>query len=301
MRPEDAQFGVKIDFVPGQSNPVQIFAAMADLLRGFVELDRQLIAAVLPDASPQTVIEGIEAASITAWIRSALNKADDKAIESMDVKKAIGVYLVKAKYKIIEFLDDRDHRENARRKTQLLADLTELAGGMPTSILFPTSIDLPALERPMNDIQNGKARLQGGETLTLRGEGQPDLKVDTDSIGTVGFSEPVKTAVTNDGGSAQMILLIRKPDLIGKAKWEFKHGRQTVTATISDAHWIARFHRGEEGSITPGSEMRARVHMTYQRDDAGSIAGVDYEVVEVLGILPPTASMQEALFSEDIR
>lgn len=96
-----------------------------------------------------------------------------------------------------------------------------------------------------------------------------------------------------------MILLIRKPDLIGKAKWEFKHGKQTINASISDAHWMARFHRGEEGSITPGAEMRARVQMTYHRDNVGSISGVDYEIVEVMGILPPTASMQEALFPEE--
>lgn len=169
MRPEDAQFGVKIDFVRGQSNPVQIFAAMTELLRGFVELDRQLVAAILPEAIPETVIEDIEAASITAWIRSALSKADDKAIESMDVKKAVGVYLVKAKYKVIEFLDDREHQENTRRKAQLLTDLSELAAEMPTSALFPTRIELPALQRPMNDIQSGKAKLQAGETLTLKG------------------------------------------------------------------------------------------------------------------------------------
>ena len=292
---------MKIDFVRGQSNPVQVFAAMTDLLRGFVEIDRQLIAVVMPDASPETVIEDVEAASITAWIRSALSKADDKAIESMDMKKAMGVYLVKAKYKVIEFLDDRAQREDTRRKEQLLSDLSELATAMPTSRMFPVPIDLTALEGPLNDIQNGKAKLQGGETLTLKGQGHPDLTVDTKTTGTVDFSVAVPEVANNDGGSAQMTLLIRKPDLIGKTKWEFKHGKQTVNAPISDADWMARFHRGEERSIVPGAEMRARVHMTYQRDGSGAIASVEYEVVEVLGIVPPTPSMQATLFAEDSR
>ena len=197
MRPADAQFGVKIDFVRGQSDPVQVFAAMTDLLRGFAEIDRQLIAAVAPEATPTTVIEDIEAASITAWIRSALNGADDKAIESMDVRKAVGVYLVKAKYRIIEFLDDKEEQDTVRRREMLLSDLSALAAKAPSSTIFPAQIDLPALEKPMNDIQEGKARLNAGEVLTVKAEGPPDHPINTRSSSQGHVAAPTAPAAPN--------------------------------------------------------------------------------------------------------
>ncbi|GEM_PF-1892288 len=299
MRPEDAHFGVKIDFVRGKSDPVQVFAAMTDMLRGFSEIDRQLIGIIEPSANPMTVIEDIEAASITAWVRNVLTKADDKAIESMDVKKAIGVYLVKAKYKVIEFLDDIKRREDKRRREQLKEDLQALAREVPSSAMFPGQIDLPALEKPMNDIQLAKSRLQNGEKVTIKGEDHPEVQVDTAFAEKIDLSDKEPEVSDDDGGYAEMLLLIRKPDLIGKSKWEFKHGKQTINATINDTEWMAGFHRGEEKGIVPGTEMRARVHLTYQRNADGALSGVEHEVEKVLGIVPPSASTQRALFADD--
>lgn len=56
MRPENAEFGVKVDFTRGQSDPVQVFSAMTDLLAGFVAMDRALAHSLDPESEALTVI-----------------------------------------------------------------------------------------------------------------------------------------------------------------------------------------------------------------------------------------------------
>jgi hypothetical protein len=300
MLPDDGHFGIKIDFTRGQSDPVTIFTAMTELLRAFSEIDRQLIGLVAPDVHSSMVIEEVEAASITAWVKNALSKADDEAIKSMEVKKAIGVYLVKAKYRVIQFLDEMDEKRTTQRRQSLREDLSYLAQETEAGVLFPGQVNLPALEAPLNEIQRAKARLGPKESLVLKGEGLPDLNVNTAYSAPVDLSEPEDEPTDADGGSAEMLLLIRKPDLIGKSKWEFKHGKQTISAPIEDADWMARFHRGRVGSILPGSEMRARVKITYQRDAQGQIVGAEYGVTNVLEILAPRPDAQAALFPDEV-
>lgn len=270
---------------------------MTELLRAFSQIDQTLVSAVEPGTQTITVIEDIQAASITAWIRNVLHKADDEAIKSMDLKKAAGVYLVKGKYKILEFLESHQAKEEARRRTVLRQDLEALAAEVSPQLVAP-AIDVRQLEGPMNEVQSAKRRLTNGEKLTIKGVGQPEMVLDTAASNPVAVeAESAETTEDVDGGDAEMLLLIRKPDLIGKAKWEFKHGAQTIRAGVEDERWMAKFHRGEE-TILPGSEMRAKVVLNYERDQSGKLVGVDYSIAKVLELVPPSPSDQAALFPE---
>lgn len=300
MRPSEGQFGVKIDFVRGQSDPVQVFAAMTDLLSGFKQLDREFADALAKGAIVTTVIEDVEAASITAWIRSALSNVDDEAIKSMDLKKAFGVYVVKAKHLVIDFIDEREEQASAARRETLKEDLQILAQEAGGGSFLAPVIQLENLEDPMNTLQGAKARLTHGESVTVQSAGFPDRKIDLDARAPVKLAV-VRTEETSkqDGGISEMLLLIRKPDLIGKSKWDFKHGKQSVSAQIEDQDWMRRFHRGQEGSMIPGTEMRARVRLSYERGTGGSINDVEYVIEKVIGIEPPRMSVQERLFDDD--
>ena len=297
MRPENADFGVTINYERGRSDPVQVFSAMTELLRAFKGMDRLLVGAVAPEAEVSTVIEDIEAASITAWIKNILNKADDDAIKSMDVRKAIGIYLVKAKYTIIKFADNYQTWADGRRREQLRADLTALAEQARVPTLALPQVEIDNLEGPINELQAAKERLGNGESITVRGEDMPDFEINVRNSERIKLSAEPTGEEEVDGGSAEMLLLIRKPDLIGKAKWEFKHGKQSISAAISDEDWMARFHRGEV-VLAPGSEMRAAVRLTYQRDDRSSLTGVEYSVTKVIDVVAPTSEERASLFTD---
>lgn len=298
MRSEGAEFGVTIDYVRGQSNPVQVFQAMTDLLAGFTNIDRVLIDAVAPEIEAVAVIEEIEAASITAWVTNKLKKIDDEALKDLDVKKQIGAYVVKAKYRIIDFLEELEQKQTLHRQEQLRRDLEAIGASLDLQLVPPT-IDLKALAPGMNQIQRGKERLTRDEKLTLRSEYAPDREVRVEDSEPVTISEPERDVDASEtGGTAEMMLLIKKPDLLGKSQWEFRHGKHTLRANVEDADWLEKFHSGSE-RIVPGSVMKASVRYAYKYDDRGNLLETVHDVVAVRGLISPTPQEQEQLFGPD--
>lgn len=298
MRPADADFGVTIDYVRGRSDPVQVFSAMADMLRGFAEVDRVLVGAVAPDTVPMTVIEDVEAASITTWLKNVLKKTDDQAIKEFDIKQQIGAQLVKAKYRVLEFLDKQEEKERRERQETLRRDL-EAIGASANLQLVPPTIDLKALEPAMNNIQQGKARLTQGETVTVQSEVAPDFRLNVGSNAPVRIDERLQAEDAKElGGTMNMVLLIKKPDLIGQSQWEFRHGKTTIRANIEDEPWLVRFHEGKE-RLVPGAAMKATVRYAYTYDERGNLTETVYDVVKVQGLIAPTPEEQAALFGEE--
>ncbi|MEL6735863.1 MAG: hypothetical protein AAFO98_08300, partial [Pseudomonadota bacterium] len=70
VKPQDADYGVTIDFDRGTSDPVRVFEAMVKALSGFKEIDRLVLGAIDPDYTPTMVLEDVEAASITSWVKN---------------------------------------------------------------------------------------------------------------------------------------------------------------------------------------------------------------------------------------
>jgi hypothetical protein len=88
MKPADADLGVTIDFAKGNASPRRVFGSLITILEGLEGLDRLMIAAVDPRIVPLMVLEDVEAASITAWVRTRLRQTDDEVLKSGDWKKA---------------------------------------------------------------------------------------------------------------------------------------------------------------------------------------------------------------------
>jgi hypothetical protein len=54
------------------------------------------------------VLEDMEAGSIKVWFKNILNRIPDDAIRELEWKRAVGAAIVKAKYKVLQFLDSED-------------------------------------------------------------------------------------------------------------------------------------------------------------------------------------------------
>jgi hypothetical protein len=298
MKPIDADFGVTIEYVRGVSNPEQVFAAMADLLAGFAEIDRVFIGSAAPEVATATVIEEIEVGSITTWVRSKLARIDDGALKDFDLKKQIGAAAVSAKYRVIEFLDKKAEEETHERRELLRRDLEAIAGTISRSLVPPT-IELSDLAPGMNRIQEAKGRLTLGETVTLKSEQNDDHRLNLQNNDPVELPA-VEAVPAVLGGVNDMVLLIKKADLIGKSQWEFRHGTTTIRANIEDEQWLTRFHEGNEGQLIPGSAMRVRIRSEYRYDGAAGLSETTYDIERVYAIIPPTRQQQAALFGDDL-
>lgn len=293
MKPADADLGVTIDFAKGNANPRRVFGSLVTILEGLEGLDRLMIAAVDPRIIPLMVLQDVEAASITAWVRTRLRQTDDEVLKSGDWKKAAGSILVESKHRALKYLDARHAVNEGERLSQLRDDLQTLAASAPIRHLpQPAPIELRDLVKPLDMIQAGKATLTPGDRLLITTEsGVYEANV----AETKRPSEFLTEAEgSQSSGVMPMQLLVRRPDYLGEAKWEFRHGRDTLTAAILDEVWLKRFKAGAV-PIVPGSALACMVRYAYAYDQGGRLTSAQHDVVEVQRVIHPTHGADHSL------
>jgi len=291
MKPDNAEFGITIDFERGTSDPVAVFTAMTKLLSGFKNVDKLILGATDPDLEPIMVLEDVEAASITSWVRNKVEAIDDMALKEFDIKQQVGKYAVKAKYRILRYLDQRvDHEEGARLEA-LREDLYKLATENPTArtLPLPNRIPLEDLAKPLDEIQDAKKLMGQNDRIIFKTE-HDSHELDIGS--TKKPSKYVDSVAKDSHGEMEMIITIRRPDMLGNAQWEFRHGNDPFYANIEDDEWLESLHKGSV-SITSGTGIECSVSYTYEYDDKGSLISKHHSVSKVHRVIPPDFSKQE--------
>lgn len=102
-----ADFCIEIDFEKGTESPSRVFRTMSELIESFEEFDKELVRCIDPQIETIAIIEDIETGSIKAWLSYILKSIDDSALKDLDWKPAVGKYLVKAKYYVIDFIEKK--------------------------------------------------------------------------------------------------------------------------------------------------------------------------------------------------
>ena len=125
MPPPDADFAFTIDFEKGAGDPRRVFEAAGTLVDAFEILDGALLNVVDSNIQTLMVLEDVEAGSLRVWLKNLLNRIPDEALKDLEWKKAVGHYLVKAKYLILKFCDD-DSAGGRNRLDLLREELREL-------------------------------------------------------------------------------------------------------------------------------------------------------------------------------
>lgn len=243
MRPAEADFGVTVDFAKGEADPVKTFESMAILLEGFRKFDQLMLGALDPHLETVMVLQDVEAGSITAWVRNKLSRVDDQALKKLDWKQQVGVFVVKTKYRALEYLDQKEAENERGRLIQLRADLQKLVAEPQFRHLpMPAEISLPKLAASLDEIQEAKSLLSKADRVVVKTD---DREYEIDLLATKKPSDYAEepTART-DQGRLPMILLVRKPDYLGDTLWEFKHGKNTIEAHVRDDEWLRRFRAG---------------------------------------------------------
>jgi hypothetical protein len=98
-------------------------------------------------------------------------------------------------------------------------------------------------------------------------------------------SEVIETTDLNETKSrGTLILTIRKADLIGEAKWQFSHGKTTISAKILDEKWLTDFH-DRKIALHSGDALKCEVEWTYLYDETGALIETRLEILKVLQVI----------------
>jgi hypothetical protein len=128
--------------------------------------------------------------------------------------------------------------------------------------------------------------------LLLEAPGRPSYEADLTKTWDPSEVIPLPASTTERHSDGEIILTIRKPDMVGQSKWQFTRGKVPIFAKISDENWLTRFHGRKVTGLHSGDAMRCKVRFTYVFDDKGTMIEEQIEVTEVLEILKGSGGEQ---------
>lgn len=291
-----ADFGIEVDFKKGSEAPSRVFRTISELIEAFDIFDRDLIQSIDVKIEPVMLLEDIESGSVKTWLTYFLKGIDDDALKNIDWKKAIGAYLVKAKYRIIKFLENKTQISNRAEIIELERDLLALA--QETEIRYiPTYSPIPRAKLISNleTLSSAAHHLNEFDKLFYTSpEGKLPFNLSFNIVPDAIEDLLTKEIITS---TMEMILKVKKPDYLGDSMWELKHEQKTIPVKILDINWLKRF-QNRDVDIRPGDSIRSIVEIITKYDYENEVINARYTIKEVIEILPYSPSEQISLITE---
>lgn len=276
-------YSIKIDFEKGTKDPERVFSTMLGLINAFKEYDKNLAKIISADLKPEIFLEDITTGSINTTIVSVLKKIDDGALKELDWKQLVGAYLVKGKYKLIQYFEDRETVNSYQEIEDLNSSLLTLAHQADV-VHLPSFSPIPPqlLLENIKDISDAMSSLQLNDSVAFIGlneeiEINKNFKLPEDKIETI-LTEQVVTS------KRKLVLKVKKPDFLGHSKWEMKHGGKAVSVKIANIEWLNKFHK-QEVSVLPGDAIKCLVKIVESIDKNGDLVSEEYAIIEVYEII----------------
>jgi hypothetical protein len=278
-------FCVRLDFPKGTRNPQRLLKSAAEYIDALNSLDSMLVSSIDTQIKPVFVLEEIEAGSIKLWLKQILEAVNDNALENLDWKPAVGKYLVKAKYLLLKHLEGRSVLTGRKEMESLAKEISNVA--YETGVLkLPAyrAASAVALAQEARKISESLSALEKGDSITfLSDEGDsvltPEFIVTQEDITNLFAGEIISNDLTR-------ILMVRRPDFLGEAKWDFRYEKRPFSAKIIDEEWLSDYHAGKL-DIRPGDALRVTLRETVTYDHSGEVIREDREILKVLGITKP--------------
>ncbi|MFZ1520030.1 MAG: hypothetical protein WAU11_14720 [Ignavibacteriaceae bacterium] len=284
----DYDFYIKIDFEKSSRDPSRIFSTMSSLIETFQAIDSEFAKSIDSKINSVLLLEDVESGSLKSFFKSFLESVDDNALKAGDWKKIVGAYLLKVKYKLLAFLEDKNKIDNRIQIEGLQGELLQLAEetdvrGLPGYAPIPVEKLLFSIGKLSNSVKflNDK-----------------DIVKYYSDEGTVSInknfnydSETVEDLLTKEtlSNRNEMILKVKKPDYLGESMWDFKHGDRAIQAKIIDMDWLSDFHL-RKYDIRPGDSLRAVLETQIKYGFNGEVIAVHNFIVEIKEIITESNS-----------
>jgi hypothetical protein len=286
----NADYCIQVNFDKGTESPARVFKTMSGLIDTFQELDRHLVSSIDVRIEPVLLLEDIETGSIKTWISTALKMLPDDAIYNFEWKKLVGYYLLKAKYRIINFLEGTTTITNVNQIKPLQNELNILA--QETGVrMIPDykQIDTRLLLEDMSNISSSLSHLVAGDKAVYITKEEKaflnmEFKLAPDSIEELYVQEVLVQEITQ-------IMKVKKADFLGDSMWEFRFGEKNIPVKISDKEWLDKF-QSNKVNIQPGDAIKGIVQISDKYDTERNLISHSYELLQVIDVIKMQNSNQ---------
>jgi hypothetical protein len=297
---QNADFCLEIDFKKGSPNPSRIFKAMTELIEAFQRLDGDLIKSIHPKLSPVAMIEDVEIGSLKTFLVTVLESLDDDALKNLDWKPLVGQYLVKAKYYVLDFMNNRAtittraEIESLEKKLLSLARETDVMR-LPSY----TPVDRKNLLEDLNSVSSSLSYLTKEDKVIYFDALSTDSPITINAEFRV-VAETVEDLLTREtiSSTTEMILKVKRPDYLGISQWDFRHGKRAITAKIDDTEWLRSFQE-RQVDVRPGDSLRVEMKTEVKYGFDNEVVGTRHSIARVKTVLPGTKEDQMSLFTDE--
>jgi hypothetical protein len=264
---------------------------MSNLVETFQTIDTEFVKLIDSKITSVLLLEDIESGSLKSFFKNLLESIDDNALKTGDRKKIVGAYLLKVKYRLATFLEDKNKVENRVQIELLQKDLLQLAEetdvrGLPGYAPIPLERLLFSIGRLSNSVKNLNEK---DDAKYISGEGIVSInqKFDYDP-------EQIEDLLTKQTliNKNEMILKVKKPDYLGESMWDFKHGDRAIQAKIIDVKWLKDFH-SRLFDIRPGDSLRAIVETQIKYGFSSEVVAIHYFISEIKEIITDDSSLEK--------
>lgn len=297
MARDNSDFCLTVDFKKKSDNPARVFKAMTDLITAFQKFDTHLIGGIDSQLEPVILLEDVEIGSLKTWLSSVIRGLPDEALKDADWKRLIGHYLVKAKYIVLNNLENKLELTDGKVIEDIRFELVEEAKKTDVK-QFPhyEPIPIPKLIKSIDEINKSLKHLDKDDKVTFESK----LTKNASFNMSLDFSsETMENLMTKEqlSNESTMILKVKKPDYLGNSMWEFKHGNKTIPAKITHDDWVLKFQK-RQVDLRPGDSIKARVNVIVKYGHDNNLIGTVYEITEVIKELPLSDDGQSIMFDQ---
>ena len=275
----DQYFEIKIEYNKNARNPEVIFNSMAKMIKNMRNFDEMMVASLPAITKVEMELELIEIGSIKARLKTVLESIPDSAIENLDWKNAVGSYLLKGKYYLIEKLNEKDTISNSTDIRELQTGIEKIGENelgekvrISQTKLLENFCDLSDVMKQLNEEDKVIYICNSGAAILNK---KFDLRMS--QIEELINSETEEITTTN-------IVQIKKPDYLGNSKWELYCEGQVISAKIADTEWLNKYQNGDI-DIRPKDYLEVLIKSSYLRDEYNQIVHIHYDVLKVRRII----------------
>lgn len=284
---------IRVSFERGVGDPTRVFRTMTGLIESAQALDAHLALSIGASVRTSLVLQDVEATSLKAKLRTVVEALPDEALKAGEVKKVIGHFLVAAKHKILDWCGDRTEITTLEEVKQLQHDVHKLAEASDVKLLPAYApLEIPTLLADITAVHQALSYLAANDEATLSSsEGQSTYNAAFEVSQAM-----VQELVTREkiASKGERIVKVKKPDYLGTSKWEFKYSGHAIEAKMLHKEWLQRFQTNQV-SLNPGDSLRVILSEEVSYGYDSEIVQTDYEVVEVLDVLPGLRAIQSPL------
>lgn len=287
---QSEEFEIIIDFIPGEGDANRVFRTMSGLIDAFQSLDEHLLSTLDISLEAKLVLDSVEAGSIKAKFRDLIAGIPDEVLRDGNLKKIIGHFLLKSKYAVLHWLEDKSEigsRDDVRvleGELQRIAEETQINRLPAYSAPRPEALlsDIQSMQKSLGHLREGdSARYNyGNESVSFNRE-----------LGI--SSEVVRDVLTKEiiSNSGTRIVKVKKPDYLGQSMWALQSEGHAIDAKILDGDWLDEF-QDRSIDVKPGDSLRVLLLEQISYGYEGEVVHRYYEIEKVYEVIKPSTAAQ---------